>query len=148
MPRRFKCTASKPSREWELPENLVRGVDGVIRVNPNITERQIEQIPAMVLEAEVEIFDVRIGSLGAEAFELTVPIPNGTRVSAQDSPHLDFAWQDGRVVPASEIFAGLGNADPEFSGGTRGKWLIGANALFIAVGGAYYLWRKKCAQNE
>ena len=146
LPDLYDCKVSQSAGQQKLPGN-VRMVDGKIVIMAGRAKLGTDVIekPRATLIAEVSLSDMDLLPLHDSDFRLQTEIPNGTRVSMQDAPHLQFEWEGGRIVPVTaETLDALRRS--RFLGGPRSRrfWLVG-NVLIVFALLLYVLlrrWRK------
>jgi len=69
-------------------------------------------------------------------FQISHPIANGTKVHMQDAQHLNYVWQDGKIVPGPDPQALAAGRDAQFrrGGSSRRLLWVGLGAgLFLVV---------------
>lgn len=64
------------------------------------TEERFANNQTVVFTDEVRVSEASFGPAAVPPATLTVgtPIKNGTRVSVEDSPNIEYEWEDGKIV--------------------------------------------------
>ncbi len=61
-------------------------------------EGKVRLMPGGHREIVSILESIRFGKPSNDDLAITIPVPNGTRVSMQDAKILDFMWRDGKII--------------------------------------------------
>ncbi|WP_460183843.1 hypothetical protein [Thermopirellula anaerolimosa] len=153
LPRRMVLVKRGSDLFGKEPVSASKGLHAVvITVDVRRIDR-VKDIPVMaefVIEREKSYDDRRVvdrsmcslsnirvlsNPAQEDGFALSTKIPNGTPVQVQDALHLDFVWEDGRVVNVvdSRLVSRLEDSRFHPGGANSRFWLVAANAGAIGL---------------
>jgi hypothetical protein len=82
-------------------------------------------------------------------FEISQSIRNGTKVNMRDAPHLNYMWEDGKIVPGLDAEALATARDAQFRAGGGGRWLfrgLSAGVFLVLIG--WLLFRRLAVKHK
>jgi hypothetical protein len=141
FPNNYRCIINYPSGTTSiiLPEGAQKNSPEMKK----LIDKTSQNIPERMILEKVSFSDISFPTnLTENNIKISIKIPNGTPVSMQNAPQIQYVWMDGKiVVKTDEVALAIARGGHKFIPGPDQPrfWMMALGIIMMLVGGGLKL---------